>query len=286
MTSVPCANYRRKFYSDERVYELNTTSRKVDSLTVAEQKELIIHTTKLWLYIAKAITLGKRELPPEIAFKSVEAGFEVQHNTELSDFSEPRVTIFDWNHALELTVHSSSLPQPTLDNWWAMEDAQQELLVPYPNAPKQAASAENSSAPAPQAPTTPPASQNAANGQNGAVYTKQNALAKLQPGDSFSMKVVQIERHSKDGKDFYEFFEPYGGKAGQYAATSVFTDNEVAIKNGFIADLDKLGIKLGQALTGEWFVTCVIGKPKTKTVKGEEKTYTNIYVNGFAGAGS
>lgn len=130
---------------------------------------------------------------------------------------------------------------------------------------------------------TPTAPQNAANANVGGFYTKKDAIAKLQPSDKFKMKIVQIEKHSKDGKDFYEFFEPYGGKAGQYSAASVFTDNEVALNNGLIAYLDTLGVKLGQALTGEWVVNCAVGKPKTKMFKGVEQTFTNIYVNSFEG---
>lgn len=295
MSTVPCANYRRTFTTerivgdkvDKITYELNTTARKVDSMTIVEYSALIIKTTKLWLYIAKAIENGQRELPETIAFKSAEMSTEDETKTELQQFGESRVTIFDWNHQLELTLHSNSLPQPTLEIWWAMNDAQKELETLYPRNPKNASQSSstgpNSSSMHPQATTIPKALENAQNTANSVFYTKKDAIAKLLPGSPFKWRVAQIEKHSKDGKDFYEFFEFWDGKAGQYSGSSVFTDNEIAINSGLIAYLDSLGIKAGQALSGDWITNATVGKPKTKTVKGEEKTFTNIYVNSFEG---
>jgi hypothetical protein len=156
---------------------------------------------------------------------------------------------------------SQKPPQPA-------QDAQQQAQQLYNDLP---------SANSPQAPRTPNSAV------AGATYTKKDAIAKLNAGDKFKMKVVQIEKHSKDGSDYYEFFEPYGGKAGQFSAVSVFVDNEVAIKNGLIDYLNTFNISMKAPLVGEWILNCAMGKPKTKVVKGEEKTFTNIYVNSFEG---
>lgn len=301
MSKVPVANYRRTFRTDKGSYELNMTARKLDSMSPEVMSILIVKTVKLWLYIAKAIELEQRELPEVIAYKSAEMSMENETETELQQFDETRFTVFDWNHKLELTLHSNSLPQPTLELWWAMEDAQKELETLYPiNAQNPANTAPPASATQPDKPAalksqnTPQNARNAQHGYSpedahadvaaqGQYFTKKEAIAKLNAGDTFKMKIVQIEKHSKDGADFYDFYELYGGKAGQYSAASVFVDNEIAVNNGLIAYLDTLGIKLGQALTGNWVINASVGKPKTKTIKGEEKTFTNIYLNSFEG---
>jgi hypothetical protein len=288
MATTPVINYRRYFDS----YELNISARKLDSNPPDIYAELIVRTVKLWLYLAKAIQNNLTTLPDEIAFRSVEQSIEedsqddTDTNVSFDGFDENRVTIFDWSHSqgdkfkLNMTLHSNSLPQAVLDLYWAMDSAKQTLSGLYPIAQKQSTQPSNSSATPPQATTTPKAPENA---QNATLYTKKDAIAKLPPGSPFKWRVAQIEKHSKDGKDFYEFFEFWGGKAGQYAGSSVFTDNEIAINSGLIAYLDSLGIKAGQALTGDWITNATVGKPKTKTVKGEEKTFTNIYVQSFEG---
>lgn len=139
MSTVPVANYRRIFHTEHDSYELNMTARKVDSMTPVEMSKLIISTVKLWLYLARQIEAGVQELPESIAFKSAEMSVENETETELVQHHEPRVTVFDWNHRLELTVHSNSLPQPALELWYSMNDAQAELDKLYPrNAPKPA----------------------------------------------------------------------------------------------------------------------------------------------------
>lgn len=282
MTNVPCVNFRRYFEG----YELNITARKLDGESTEVYAALIVRTVKLWLYLASQINAAKHELPDEIAFKSAELSVEADMDgLEFDGFDESRVTVFDWNHKLEMTLHSHSLPQPTLDLFWAMNSAKADLNDLYPitdkiiqDTPPQptneppATPKGTTRANQPQTPTTP---------QGGVIMSKKDAIAKLQPGDNFKMKVVQIKKRSQDGKDYYELYEPYGGKPGDFAAVSVFADNEVALNNGFIANLDALGIKLGQALTGNWVFNCAVGKPKEKVVKGEKKVFTNIYANSF-----
>lgn len=288
MTTVPVINYRRHFMVDNHDYELNISARKLDSNPSDVYAELIIRTVKLWLYIAKAIHNNITALPEEIAYRSVEQSIEEDSATDegsvsFDGFDENRVTVFDWNHKLEMTLHSNSLPQSVLDLYWAMHEAKSILDGLYPSASQSSHNSQNSSATPPDKPATPKAQNGAANAPSGVIYTKKEAIAQLQPGDNFKWLVVQIKKRSEDGKDYYEFYEPYGGKPGDFAAKKVFTDNEIAVNNGLIAYLDSFGIQMGQALTGKWITNCTVGKPKTKTIKGEEKTFTDIYINSFDG---
>lgn len=181
-------------------------------------------------------------------------------------------------------LNSDDTPQVAIDVWRANQLGSERAIAKFnsllPNASNSTSKPISNVSTPPQATTTPKAPENV---QNVTLYTKKDAIAKLPPGSPFKWRVAQIEKHSKDGKDFYEFFEFWGGKAGQYSGASVFTDNEIAINSGLIAYLDSLGIKAGQALSGNWITNATVGKPKTKTVKGEEKTFTNIYVNSFEG---
>ena len=282
MTTVPCFNSRRVIAP----YELNITMRKLDGHSIDVYHALKVRTVKLWLYLAKAIENHITQLPDEIAFKSVEMSIEDDYEgLEFDGFNENRVTIFDRNHKLEMTLHSNSLPQPTLDLYWANHDADLELDELYPVTNKDKSIQDTPQQSTNEQPATPKGTsrtnqpQTPVAPQNGVLMTKKEAIAKLQPGDTFLWRVVQLKKRSQDGKDYYEFYEPYGNRPGDFAAKSIFTDNEIAQKNGLITVLDNLGIKVGQALTGEWIFNTTVGKPKTKTIKGEEKTFSDIYPN-------
>lgn len=226
-------------------------------------------------------------------------------------FGDARVTVWDTfksNPRISFHLNSDDVPQVAVDTWLANQRAIQRAFEKFGGIKERVQNASQSRQDAPPANTAPqtgserPATTRASNpvpltdhgiggknapASNGSIptLTKKDAIANLKPGDSFKMKIVQIEKHSKDGKDFYDFFEPWGGKAGQYSAKTVYADNEVALNSGLIAHLETMGIQLGQALTGNWIVNAVIGKPKTKTIKGEEKTFTDIYINSFEGQG-
>lgn len=285
MTVLPVATSKPHFGK----HELSVTVRNLgDNKPVGDYVTIAQRTIKMWLYLAQCIESSTRVIPDT-------------HNVPIDadkDFvgAETRVTVFNWSYTLPnqigLTVHSDTFPQQALNVWYALFDT----LASFEVAPQTASSAYNSSAQAPtgsQAPATAkgtpqtpiPLGDHGIPGKVSGVplLTKKDAIATLVAGSPFRMKSVQIEKHSKDGNDYYEFFEPYGGKAGQYSAASVFTDNEVAIKTGFIAYLNSLNVSMKTPLTGEWVLNCVVGKPKTKTVKGEEKTFTNIFVNGMEG---
>lgn len=214
-------------------------------------------------------------------------------------FGEPRATVWnmrDWKskdtHQFSFHLNSDDVPQVAIDTWLANQRATQRLAEKFPQKPLQSRQDASPANATPQTGSERPATPKNApkaefpNAQEmEALMTKKEAIAHLEPGSIFKMKIVQIEKHSKDGKDFYDFYEPYGGKAGQYSAKTVYADNEVALNSGLIAHLETMGIQLGQALTGNWIVNAVVGKPKTKTIKGEEKTFTDIYINSFEGQG-
>jgi len=257
-------------------------------------EELTYRTIKAWLFIVSFLEQGVYNLPPNSG--SVESRYADEINKSAVDkkpfafvetFGDSRVTVWDtWKSSKHIGFHLNSDDnlQTAVNTWLANQNAVKRAYEEFASIQQKvsetAVKPSNSSA----TPMATPKSQNAPqNGTSAVLYTKKDALAKLQPGDAFKMKIVQIEKHSKDGLDFYEFFEPYGGKAGQFSAASVFVDNEIAVGNGLIAYMDSLGVKLGQELTGNWVLNCTIGKPKTKVIKGEEKPFTNIYVNSFEG---
>lgn len=266
-------------------FELSVTSRSCGDPPIVLQ-DLTARTIGAWLFLAKKIetktwVLSDNEIG-SVESRYLDARQKTEPDFTLADaWGDARVTIWDTQRGsktVDFHLNSDDDFQTALDTWYAHKAGIQEALEKVQPAAIQQGKAQP--APADQKPATPKgSSRQPTASNNGATYTKKEALNKLQPGDSFNMKVVQIEKHSKDGKDFYDFFEPYGGKAGQYSAGTVYTDNEVALESGFIEALDDLGIKPGQALTGSWIVNCTIGKPKTKTIKGEEKTFTNIYIN-------
>lgn len=266
--------------------------------------DLTANTISAWLWIVGL--LEKNEWDTSVAIDSVEEKYAKANNLPYEPpLGDARVTVWaTWrsNNKFKFHLNSDDKPQDAvLANTAAragIQKATDRWLEKHPQSTK---AGSNSSATPPQATTTakapenaPKAAYNAQHGYSpedaqadvmvqGKLFTKKDAIAKLSPGSPFKWRVAQIEKHSKDGKDFYEFFEFWGGKAGQYSGSSVFTDNEIAINSGLIAYLDSLGIKAGQALTGDWITNATVGKPKTKTVKGEEKTFTNIYVNSFEG---
>jgi hypothetical protein len=264
-------------------FTLSITTRHVGD-NVGVMKELTLRTIGAFLHLAGKIQRQEFDLT-ETEGGSVESRYLAAVQKDFPDakladaWGDARVTIWD-KKGLDFHLNSDDDFQAAIDTWKAHKLAIQEALEKFTPPARQDATAQP--APTNERPATPKA-QNAPASGAAPLLTKKEAIAKLQPGDPFRMKVVQIERHSKDGQDYYDFFEPWGGKAGQYSAKTIYADNEIAQNNGLIAYLESLGVKLGQALTGNWIVNATVGKPKTKTIKGEEKTYTDIYINSFEG---
>lgn len=283
-------------------FKLSITTRSVgDSPEV--MGELTFRTIGAWLFLAGKIQREEWLLSDD-EMGSVESRYIDHVNNsdfQLADaWGDARVTIWDKN-GIDFHLNSDDDFQTAIDTWlahklgikralehyksqhpdkviqdtpnynakntYSPEEAHVEALNNTPATPKGTSRANQ-----PQSTTAP---------QNSAFMSKKEAIAKLQPGDNFKMKVVQIKKRSQDGKDYYELYEPYGGKPGDFPAVSIFTDNEVSVNNGLIAALDNLGIKVGQAITADWIFNCTVGKPKEKIVKGETKVFTNIYANSF-----
>lgn len=286
-------------------YNLSVTTRDGgDDPKILE--ELTLRTMGAWLKVVSQLELGAYVAP---FTGSVEdrycAEIDSKHDTDapnqevfklVEKWGDPRVTV--WNtyrsekklmingipSLIRFHLNSDDDTQVAIDTWVAQNNAIARLKTQLAKtAPQSNVAPSNSSATLPQGNMSPatPKSQNPPQNGNLPIYTKKEAIAKLNAGDSFRMRVTQLKKRSQDGKDYYEIFEPMGSKPGEYSSVTVYTDNEPALNNGLIAALDSLGIKLGQALTGNWLFSCTVGKPKTKTVKGEEKTYTNVYANSF-----
>lgn len=212
MTILACTNWRQQFGD----YELNITARYIDPIAVEIHTMLIVRTVKLYLYIAKAIQEGKRELSPEMKERSVEISIEDELQKTKSPYTfenypETRLTIFDWNHVLDLTIHSSTLPQQALDLWWAMHDAKSELAPLYSqngiktpqNAPN--SSADEKSAITPQQPANGVVRATRAPNPNAPQYADGQLV-------EFTIKRVVLGVHPTSGSVIYSLWGDLGRK--------------------------------------------------------------------------
>lgn len=222
MTTFPCTNYRRHFVSTRpdgsiRDYELNITARNVDGNPSSIYAELITKTVKLWLYLAVQIEAGVKTLPPEIAFTSVEGAIENEKAAEITTemqfdhFLETRVAVFDWNYRIELTLHSSSLPQPTLDLYWAMEEAKGEFAKLYP-IPQTNQGGSPQSAGGQSATNTPPPPANPVEGVIVATRLPTPNSPQYADGQLVSFTITKIEAGADKGSATFKMWSSLGGK--------------------------------------------------------------------------
>lgn len=264
-------------------HKLSVTTRHVGD-NVGVMTELTLRTIGAWLRLASKI---QREdfVVTEAEAGSVEERYLTAVRKDFPDavladaWGDARVTVWD-KGGIDFHLNSDDDFQMAVDTWVAHKSGIRQALEKFAPPARQDGSPQP--APAGERPATPKA-QNVTQDDLTPLLSKKEAIAKLQPGDPFRMKVMQIEKHSKDGLDYYDFYEPMGGKAGQYSSKTIYADNEIAIENGLIAYLETMGIQMKQALVGNWIVNATVGKPKTRTVKGEEKTFTDIYINSFEG---
>lgn len=159
MTNYAVTNSHRNYGG----HEINITARNIDRFDGTDiQTDLIVRTVKLWLYLAKQIQDGVKELPEQIAFKSAEESVEIaihldetMRDFKFFDAPETRVTV--WGYNINLTLHSNTIPQQALGIYWSTNSALMELdaLYPKPQVPQSAQDAPNSSATAQQASNTP-----------------------------------------------------------------------------------------------------------------------------------
>jgi hypothetical protein len=284
MTVFPVTNYKRMING----YDLNITARHMDTLETKYYTELIVRTVKLWLYIAKQIEAGNRKLPDEIAFKSVESSVEelISKDDPLTSYEfkkwdETRVTVFDWNHKLDLTIHSSSLPQSALDIWWAMTDAEKELDKLYPKDTQQ---------PAPQAPQKPitpeqamfdnlpsdkPATpKNAPQAIEGAIVATRapnSNRVDYADGQMVLFNINKIETGANKGSTIFKMWSALGT---QYPTVTVYMkkpNGELKPDYQIIKPIvDTLGFSLEKTeATGNWQLMC-------KAATAGDKQYLNV----------
>lgn len=259
-TSLPCANVKKDFGK----HTLVITARQ-PATGLNTESRLIARTVKFWLYLAGLIEKGERLCNEQL--QSVENTNDSGEGYEFSP--EPRVTVFNWNHELPgnigLTVHSDTFPQNALSVWWATYDALQELGA-LQNTPQSNEKGANSSA-TPQNQITPKQQQNAVNNPSNAILpvTGKKQAKELASGQQFSMNIVKVAMvMSRTGQQTWELFTNYGGKPGQYAEMTVYADNEIAIRDGIVLKLNKLGLIPGKEKDGQWFIVGRVYESKGK----------------------
>jgi len=262
-------------------FKLSITTRSVgDNPEVMEA--LTFRTIGAYLHLAKKIQAEAFELG-EAERGSVESRYlafmqESDPEFNLVDaWGDARVTIWD-KSGLDFHLNSDDDYQTALYTWKAHKLAIHEALKMFAPPARQETAAQP--APAGEKPATPK-SQNAFSNGDRTYYKKNEAVEKLQVGDQFNMQVCQIACVSdKKGNRQYEFYSKYGTTVGKHPEITLYADNEVAVKNGLIAQLDGMGIQLGQSKMGEWVLRCNVGKPK---VDGG-KTYGRVYAEILATA--
>lgn len=265
---TPISQYRRHFYTkapdgSPLDYEVQATARMVDDqIPLDIYTDMIVKTTKLWLYLATQIQNGVKDLPEQIAFKSVEQSItetialdETMQGFMFAPVPEARVTVFDWNHVLHLTLHSDDAPQYALGMYWAMHDAQLELAKTYPT-PQTAVNAPNPGSNAPQGTNTPPAPANPSDGV--IVATLGPSLKKPQyaHGQLVSYTVTQIDASSEHGSPTFKLTIT----VGKYPITIFKLDSKGQPKKEFelVAPvLNGLGLDFNKpSAKGTWRLVC------------------------------
>ncbi len=210
--------------------ELRVTARSVDIDLFSPEiyTDLIVRTVKLWVYLATQIEQGVKTLPEQIAHKSVEQSIidmitldETMQGATFQETGENRVTVFDWNHRFELTIHSDTIPQQALDLWWAMHDAKDELEKLYPSQSNEKAVNSNAAPPAgtsaPAAPAAPIA------GVIKATRAPNKNRPEYADGQLVEFTVEKIVASSNQGSATFQFWTALGK---QYATHTVFKQSK------------------------------------------------------------
>lgn len=253
MTVLPVVNHRRFIGA----YELNITARLVGVDEAKYMTALIVHTTRAYVYLTKLIEAGAVKVPDT---HNVSAEVAVGGGYVFEPFTETRVTVFCWNHKIDLTLHSSDTPQQALDLYYAMEGAKAELTELYKPS-ETAPNATNSSAAPQVAMTTPEPAKTAQNGVVRVIGWK--AAKELAPGSMFTSPIAKIEAAmDKKGILTWELFCPYGGNPGKYKDFTVFSDNEHTAALSQM--LTEMCGKAGTALTGNWVASGNVTESKGK----------------------
>jgi len=278
MTAVPATNHRRMING----YELNITARKLDSNEPPVYAELITRTVKLWLYLASEIQKETELLPEAIAYRSVEQSVDDDHLkieglngfAPFDAFGENRVTVFDWNHKLELTLHSNSLPQSVLDLYWAMQQAKETLNTLYP-APQTAQDAPNSSVAPNQASNPQAPAPNFTEGAIVATRAPNPNNPQYADGQLVSFTVTKIAASSNKGSATFQMWTALGS---QYPTVTVYKlDSKGQPKRDYenivpVLNTLNLSFEKPEAI-GAWRMIC---KAAHAEKDGKTKEYLNV----------
>lgn len=197
--------------------ELRITARKVDDNNSDIYTELIVRTVKLWVYLATQIEQGIAALPGAIAHKSAEESVaaeirldETMGGFEFTDTGENRVTVFDWNHRVELTLHSDTEPQRALELYWGMSAAKEELEKLYPSQSNEKAVNSNAAPHSGTSTPTPPAAP--VEGAISATRAPNPSRPDYAEGQLVSFTVTKIVASSNQGSPTFQLWSDLGKK--------------------------------------------------------------------------
>lgn len=247
-------------FVDAEGYRVNVTAR-LDAPNREHMKALVEKTMRLWLYVARHIAEGKRICSP------IDCPEDMVVRNHFLPLSEARVTIWgDMPNRAGFTVHSHSKAQDVLDVYWARLDGLASFIKEPPKAPTSPQSTETPKTPQ-NAANVPPDSKEGQSSEAVKVGGKKDATA-LPNGTVFELSICQIKKRSQDGTEYFEFFGKYGNKIGDWPEMNVYTDNEVAQKNGLLDKLNTLGLTPGKDKLGEWTL-----KGKVAEKDGKKKLY-------------
>lgn len=261
--------------------ELRITARNIDhNLAPDMYTDLIVKTVKLWVYLATQIEQGVKHLPPAIASRSVEQAVaeeissdETMQGWQFQAADENYVTVFDWNHRFELTIHSDTEPQAALDLWWAMNDAKMELEKLYP--PQSNEKAVNSNATTPSGTSAPAAPAAPIEGVISATRAPNPNRPEYAEGQLVSFTVNKIVASSNNGSATFQLWTDLGKQYPTQTIYKLSPNGKVNTDYEKIAPIvDKIGFsfdKLEQA--GNWRL---ITKAAHFEKEGKQREYLNV----------
>lgn len=259
--------------------ELRITARQTDGHSAEIYTDLIVRTTKLWVYLATQIEQGVKILHEKIAWKTAEMSVveqvvldETMKNFAFEPSDENRVTVFDWNHRFELTLHSDSMPQITLDLWWAMHAAKAELETLYPQSNEKAS---NSSAAPPNSANTAPAPAAPSDGIINATRAPNKNRPEYAEGQLVSFTIHKIVASSSQGSATFQFWSALGN---QYPTVTVYKQGKSGKVNSDYEKIAPLVEKIGFSFdkleqSGNWRL---IVKAAHAEKDGKQVEYLNI----------
>lgn len=213
---TPIVQFRKSFGG----YLLNVTTYGYDNLPPEVNTALIVRTVRLWLYIARAIKNGEKDLAESVAFRSVETSVEEDfEGTQIDQSKGGYVTVFDWNHELHLTLHSNDLAQPLLDLFYAQAEALTQLVALFPDAQQTAVEGSPRAGATPPPTNTPPPPVNPVEGAIVATRLPTPNTPQYADGQLVSFTIVKIEAGAEKGSPVFKLWSSLGGR---YASHTIY----------------------------------------------------------------